>query len=193
MSIELRDWQKKAVDTIAEALKSPHSKVAINACVGSGKTFVPFEAIVQFINNHKNDKTFHVFVCPRIRLCKQQAKEAEDLFNARGVNVTVKIWNSDDTDPKSIGSKIVKDNEPFWDSKAKHILCIICDESLWGIQKKKDNHGKDKSYSRYDRFEAMLNNNITYNRINGIIAYDEAHNYTQKQKYMFGKELYKEA
>ena len=43
MGIELRDWQKKAVDTIAEALKSPHSKVAINACVGSGKTFVPFD------------------------------------------------------------------------------------------------------------------------------------------------------
>ncbi len=74
--ITLRPWQKNAVNTIATALQTPNSLVAVNACVGSGKTFVPFEAIVNFIKSHKKEKTFHTFVCPRIRLCKQQAKEA---------------------------------------------------------------------------------------------------------------------
>ena len=127
--IKLRPWQKDAVKTIAQALQVPHSLVAVNACVGSGKTFVPFEAIVNFIKQHKNEKTFHTFVCPRIKLCTQQAKEAEKLFEDRGLKVSVKIWNSDSDD---VGQRYVNGNE-FWDSKDKNILCVICDESLWGI------------------------------------------------------------
>ena len=50
--ITLRPWQTKAVKTIAQALCVPHSLVAVNASVGSGKTFVPFEAIVNFIKQH---------------------------------------------------------------------------------------------------------------------------------------------
>lgn len=181
--ITLRPWQKDAVKTIAQALQTPHSLVAVNACVGSGKTFVPFEAVVNFIKQHKNEKTFHAFVCPRIKLCKQQAKEAEKLFKDRALKVSVMIWNSDSDD---VGQRYVNEDE-FWDSTDKHILCIICDESLWGIQKIKDTTGREKVLSRYDRFESMLYNNIKYKRINGIIAYDEAHNYEKKQKFMFGE------
>ncbi len=181
--ITLRPWQEKAVETIAQALCVPHSLVAVNACVGSGKTFVPFEAIVNFINNHKDDKTFHTFVCPRIKLCKQQAKEAEKLFKDRGLNVAVKIWNSDSDD---VGQRYVNGNE-FWDSTDKHILCVICDESLWGISVLKNTDGSKKEKSRYERFVQMLKNNETYKRINGIIAYDEAHNYKTKQTFMFGE------
>lgn len=181
--ITLRPWQEKAVETIAQALCVPHSLVAVNACVGSGKTFVPFEAIVNFINNHKDNKTFHTFVCPRIKLCKQQAKEAEKLFKDRGLNVAVKIWNSDSDD---VGQRYVNGNE-FWDSTDKHILCVICDESLWGISVLKNTDGSKKEKSRYERFVQMLKNNETYKRINGIIAYDEAHNYKTKQTFMFGE------
>lgn len=181
--ITLRPWQEKAVETIAQALCVPHSLVAVNACVGSGKTFVPFEAIVNFINNHKDDKTFHTFVCPRIKLCKQQAKEAEKLFKDRGLNVAVKIWNSDSDD---VGQRYVNRNE-FWDSTDKHILCVICDESLWGISVLKNTDGSKKEKSRYERFVQMLKNNETYKRINGIIAYDESHNYKTKQTFMFGE------
>jgi len=186
--ITLRPWQKNAVATIAEALKTPNSLVAVNACVGSGKTFVPFEAIVNFILAHKKEKTFHTFVCPRIKLCKQQAKEAEKLFQDRGLNVSVKIWNSDSED---VGQRYVTNNE-FWDSKDKHILCVICDESLWGTTDKKTVEGKIETKCRFERFTQMLNNNIKYSRINGIIAYDEAHNYQSKQKFMFGEKKHLE-
>ena len=181
--IKLRPWQKDAVKTIAQALQVPHSLVAVNACVGSGKTFVPFEAIVNFIKQHKNEKTFHTFVCPRIKLCKQQAKEAEKLFEDRGLKVSVKIWNSDSDD---VGQRYVNGNE-FWDSTNKHILCVICDESLWGISVLKNTDGSKKEKSRFERFVQMLQNNVKYKRINGIIAYDEAHNYEKKQKFMFGE------
>ena len=181
--IKLRPWQKDAVKTIAQALQTPHSLVAVNACVGSGKTFVPFEAIVNFIKQHKNEKTFHTFVCPRIKLCKQQAKEAEKLFEDRGLKVSVKIWNSDSDD---VGQRYVNGNE-FWDSTNKHILCVICDESLWGISVLKNTDGSKKEKSRFERFIQMLQNNVKYKRINGIIAYDEAHNYEKKQKFMFGE------
>ena len=181
--IKLHPWQKDAVKTIAQALQTPHSLVAVNACVGSGKTFVPFEAIVNFIKQHKNEKTFHTFVCPRIKLCKQQAKEAEKLFEDRGLKVSVKIWNSDSDD---VGQRYVNGNE-FWDSTNKHILCVICDESLWGISVLKNTDGSKKEKSRFERFIQMLQNNVKYKRINGIIAYDEAHNYEKKQKFMFGE------
>ena len=187
-NIELRPWQKNAVATIANALKTPHSLVAVNACVGSGKTFVPFEAIVNFILTHKKEKTFHTFVCPRIKLCKQQAKEAEKLFKDRGLNVAVKIWNSDSED---VGQRNVKNSE-FWDSTDQHILCIICDESLWGISTFKNTKGSEDVIYRFDRFTNMLKNNEKYSRINGIIAYDEAHNYTKKQKEMFGEKKHLE-
>ena len=183
MAIKLRPWQKDAVKTIAQALQTPHSLVAVNACVGSGKTFVPFEAIVNFIKQHKNEKTFHVFVCPRIKLCKQQAKEAEKLCADRGLKVSIKIWNSDSDD---VGQRYVNGNE-FWDSTDKHILCVICDESLWGISVLKNTDGSKKEKSRFERFVQMLQNNVKYKRINGIIAYDEAHNYEKKQKFMFGE------
>lgn len=181
--ITLRPWQKDAVKTIAQALQIPHSLVAVNASVGSGKTFVPFEAIVNFIKQHPNEKTFHVFVCPRIKLCKQQAKEAEKLFEDRELKVSVKIWNSDSDD---VGQRYVNGNE-FWDSKDKNILCVICDESLWGISVLKNTDGSKKEKSRFERFVQMLQNNVKYKRINGIIAYDEAHNYEKKQKFMFGE------
>ena len=184
--ITLRPWQKDAVKTIAQALQTPHSLVAVNACVGSGKTFVPIEAIVNFIKQHKNEKTFHVFVCPRIKLCKQQAKEAEKLFKDRGLDVVVKIWNSDSDD---VGQRYVNGDE-FWDSTDKHILCVICDESLWGISVLKNTDGSKKEKSRFERFVQMLQNNVKYKRINGIIAYDEAHNYEKKQKFMFGEKKF---
>lgn len=181
--IKLRPWQKDAVKTIAQALQVPHSLVAVNACVGSGKTFVPFEAIVNFIKQHKNEKTFHTFVCPRIKLCTQQAKEAEKLFEDRGLKVSVKTWNSDSDD---VGQRYVNGDE-FWDSKDKNILCVICDESLWGNSVLKNTDGSKKEKSRFERFVQMLQNNVKYKRINGIIAYDEAHNYEKKQKFMFGE------
>lgn len=181
--ITLRPWQTKAVKTIAQALCVPHSLVAVNASVGSGKTFVPFEAIVNFIKQHKNEKTFHTFVCPRIKLCKQQKREAEKLFEDRELKVSVKIWNSDSDD---VGQRYVNGNE-FWDSTTKHIVCVICDESLWGVSVSKNTDGSQEEKFRYERFVKMLQNNVKYNRINGIIAYDEAHNYKTKQKFMFGE------
>ena len=47
--------------------------------------------------------------------------------------------------------------------------------------------GSKKEKSRFERFVQMLQNNVKCKRINGIIAYEEAHNYEKKQKFMFGE------
>lgn len=184
MSFELRDWQKNAKTTIQTALQNePHSLVAVNACVGSGKTLVPYEAIRIFIENHNTEKTFHAFVCPTIKLCKQQRDSAFEYFSRYGTNTDLKIWNSSSTD---VGQRRVIPTIPFWDSSSQHILIFICDESLWGSMKEKNVYGEEIIKCRFPRFISMLENNIKHNRLNGIIAYDESHNYINRQKNMFG-------
>lgn len=187
--ITLRPWQDNAAETIGHALMVPHSITSVNACVGSGKTFVPFAAIVKYIELNPDSKSFHTFVCPTIKLCVQQAREARKFFEDRGIKVSVKIWNSDSDDVEN--RRVSKDE--FWGSDDQHILCVICDESLWGISKTRKPDGSDIKKCRFDRFAHVLENNEKFGRKNGIIAYDEAHNYSQKQKYMFGKELHKRA
>ena len=71
----LRPWQvfaKNKINEIAE--QEAHSLIAVNACVGSGKTTVAMQAMVDFIKRNSTEPTLQVFVCPRLALCKQQAE-----------------------------------------------------------------------------------------------------------------------
>ena len=65
-----RTWQWEAKESVEKALDETQRLFAINACVGSGKTNVAFEAMISFIEKFNPKKSVHLFVCPRIPLRK---------------------------------------------------------------------------------------------------------------------------
>lgn len=152
----LRPWQvfaKNKINEIAE--QEAHALIAVNACVGSGKTTVAMQAMVDFIKKNDLDETIQVFVCPRLALCKQQAEEIEKYFtDAEVTSFKVICYNCEGEKPKD-----------FTDH-SQHIVLVACDKSIWD--------------DKLPAFKRLLEN-----RKCGVIAYDEAHNYSAHCSQMF--------
>ena len=152
----LRPWQvfaKNKINEIAE--QEAHALIAVNACVGSGKTTVAMQAMVDFIKKNDLDETIQVFVCPRLALCKQQAKEIEKYFTDSQIeSSTVICYNCEGEKPKE------------FTNHNQHIVLVACDKSIWD--------------DKLPAFKRLLEN-----RKCGVIAYDEAHNYSAHCSQMF--------
>lgn len=177
--IKLRSWQEAAFNTINQAIiDDNHALITVNACVGTGKTIVGIEAMYKFILNHKNDTTFNLFICPRIHLCTQQAKAISEYFEntelADSVIVKQVHCMSDD---------VCKSNAAI---AGQHVIYVICDESLWGIEKRSPNPN-----IRFVRWVNHFKQWISDSRIFGAVVYDESHNYNNHQKEMFNKIYHK--
>ena len=177
--IKLRSWQEAAFNTINQAIiDDNHALITVNACVGTGKTIVGIEAMYKFILNHKNDTTFNLFICPRIHLCTQQAKAISEYFEntelADSVIVKQVHCMSDD---------VCKSNAAI---AGQHVIYVICDESLWGIEKHSPNPN-----IRFVRWINHFKRWISNGRIFGAVVYDESHNYNNHQKEMFNKIYHK--
>lgn len=152
----LRPWQvfaKNKINEIAE--QEAHALIAVNACVGSGKTTVAMQAMVDFIKRNSTEPTLQVFVCPRLALCKQQAKEIEKYFTDSQIeSSTVICYNCEGEKPKE------------FTNHNQHIVLVACDKSIWD--------------DKLPAFKRLLEN-----RKCGVIAYDEAHNYSAHCSQMF--------
>lgn len=181
-------YQEEAVKTVTTVTRDHIKLIALLMSVGSGKTNVAFELFAEYIESHKNEKTFQTFVCPRLKLCKQQAKDLADyirkagikdvviyMYNSYGKDVVYK-WDEGEYRIKRF-DKSVKDFP-----ENQHIIFIACAASLW-------NSPEDVS-----SFEYRLKENEKNNRLNGFIVYDEAHNYgadenaTSKTVYTYGND-----
>lgn len=182
-------YQEEAVKTVTRN----HTKlVALLMSVGSGKTNVAFELFAEYIESHKNEKTFQTFVCPRLKLCKQQAKDLADyirkagikdvviyMYNSYGKDVVYK-WDEGGSKPEYRIKRFDKSVKDFPENQ--HIIFIACAASLW-------NSPEDVS-----SFEYRLKENKKNNRLNGFIVYDESHNYgadenaTSKTVYTYGND-----
>lgn len=182
-------YQEEAVKTVTR----DHTKlVALLMSVGSGKTNVAFELFAEYIESHKNEKTFQTFVCPRLKLCKQQAKDLADYIRKAGVkDVVIYMYNSYGKDVvykwDENGSKHEYRIKRFDKSvkdfpENQHVIFIACAASLWN------------DLDDVKRFEYRLKENEKNNRLNGFIVYDEAHNYgadentTSKTVYTYGND-----
>ena len=182
-------YQEEAVKT---ATRDHIKLVALLMSVGSGKTNVAFELFAEYIESHKNEKTFQTFVCPRLKLCKQQAKDLADyirkagikdvviyMYNSYGKDVVYK-WDEGGSKPEYRIKRFDKSVKDFPENQ--HIIFIACAASLW-------NSPEDVS-----GFEYRLKENERNNRLNGFIVYDEAHNYgadenaTSKTVYTYGND-----
>lgn len=152
----LRPWQVFARNKINEiAEQEAHALIAVNACVGSGKTTVAMQAMVDFIKKNELNETIQVFVCPRLALCEQQAKEIVKYFtDAEVTSFKVICYNCEGEKPKE-----------FTDH-SQHIVLVACDKSIWD--------------DKLPAFKRLLEN-----RKCGVIAYDEAHNYSARCSQMF--------
>ena len=182
-------YQEEAVKT---ATRDHIKLVALLMSVGSGKTNVAFELFAEYIESHKNEKTFQTFVCPRLKLCKQQAKDLADYIRKAGIkDVVIYMYNSYGKDvvyKGDEGGSKHEDRIKRFDKSVKdfpenqHIIFIACAASLW-------NSPEDVS-----GFEYRLKENERNNRLNGFIVYDEAHNYgadenaTSKTVYTYGND-----
>lgn len=153
----LRPWQVFARNKINEiAEQEAHALIAVNACVGSGKTTVAMQAMVDFIKKNELNETIQVFVCPRLALCKQQKDEIEDYFTkAEVTSFKVICYNCEGEKPKEDANE--------W---TQHIVLVACDKSIWD--------------DKLPAFKRLLEN-----RKCGVIAYDEAHNYSAHCSQMF--------
>ena len=153
----LRPWQVFARNKINEiAEQEAHALIAVNACVGSGKTTVAMQAMVDFIKRNELNETIQVFVCPRLALCEQQAKEIAKYFtDAEVTSFKVLEYNCEGEKPKEDVNE--------W---TQHIVLVACDKSIWD--------------DKLPAFKRLLEN-----RKCGVIAYDEAHNYSAHCSQMF--------
>lgn len=167
-------WQEEAHENVTEPIveREDHEIGVIPANVGSGKTYVGYDALATYIEKHIAEKTFQLFVCPRIRLVDQQLRDAKKYFANKNLSVAIEKY-----DCESDGS--ISKDWPKKDSEfitgAQHVIYFVCDKSLWGeplIEEK---------------WNAILDNNEQFGRLNGGIIYDEAHNYDNHQENIFGE------
>jgi len=170
----LRPHQIKGSNIIVDFAKNKTfgNYFSVACCVSSGKTLLAIDGMLNAIQF--SSKTFQVFVCPRLKLCKQQAEEIINEVSKRKIPGTqVLLYNSDTTTDLEVISdrKVIADEEFF--TGASHIIVVACDESLWG--------GGLDSIFRQAKFKNILKNNISYGRENLTIVYDEAHNYQSKK------------
>lgn len=186
--MEKRQWQLDCSQEVSKALKKKKSIVSIASCVGSGKTYAAWDAMAQWIKMNKKKKTLQIFVCPRISLCSQQAIDAYTYLNSECGNVEVLLVNSNQSEVRiEEGGQVIKSMKDFSTtpdaSKSNHFVLVFCDASLWG-----DAENSDKPDSHYSKVVNFLEMAKEEGFQLGVIAYDEAHNYRNRQVEMFGRE-----
>lgn len=175
--MKAREWQTKAFEVIGRCNSSDKTEVIpVNACVGSGKTNVAAYALGDFIARNRASKTIQMFVTPRIKLCEQQANEIirfiRDQFGLevkRDYEMIRKDCTQRDLDLKA----------DFFG--AKHAIFVVCDESLWGIE-------RDKTEKRFPAWKSFLKKRVDAGYKLGNFILDEAHNYTGNHEQIFGKD-----
>lgn len=166
-----RIWQWEAKESVEKALDENQKLFAINACVGSGKTNVAFEAMISFIEKFNPEKSVHLFVCPRLSLCDQQLSDMKEYIASAGIEGSFVLLNSSNRN-KGLEHLTVKDGviNPL-SPENRHVFIVACDASIWG-----DKKGKEEKI-RFNRFKKFLKNEEKLGRSIGVVAYDEAHNY----------------
>lgn len=173
--MNIRAWQEAEKKEFGKVLSTNPEKtwVSVDACVGSGKTFIPFYQIKDFINQHKNEKTFHFFVTPRIKLNRQQLDEFKAFCKREKLDVGFKRW-----DCKAEGTEAIHDKDIlFSDNAHKHYLVFIVDKSLWGTEEIIGKNNEKTKVSRLPKVMAALKDAERRKFIGGVIAFDECHNY----------------
>ena len=133
-----RTWQWEAKESIEKALDENQRLFAINACVGSGKTNVAFEAIISFIEKFNPEKSVHLFVCPRLSLCDQQLSDMKEYITSAGIEGSFVLLNSS-TRNEDFEHLTVKDGN--WNPLSpenRHVFIVACDASIWGDKKGKE-------------------------------------------------------
>ena len=166
-----RTWQWEAKESVEKALDENQRLFAINACVGSGKTNVAFEAMISFIEKFNPEKSVHLFVCPRLSLCDQQLSDMKEYITSAGIEGSFVLLNSSNRN-KDLEHLTVKDGvvNPL-SPENRHVFIVACDASIWG-----DKKGKEEKI-RFNRFKKFLENEKKLGRSVGVVVYDEAHNY----------------
>lgn len=164
--MEIRSWQQQAITEYTKVLRGGSNKVwsFVDASVGSGKTFLPFYQIQEYIVNHPTEKTFHFFVTPRIKLNKQQIAEFNNFCNINNItNIYSARWDSGD------GEGVLKDKDELcYDANYNHFIYFIVDESLWGMQ---------GDIKRLNCILSRIKEVESKGFVGGILAFDECHNY----------------
>lgn len=164
---------KKITERVARS--SEENLVIVNACVGSGKTFIAENAFGDFINLHRDNKTVQMFVTPRIRLCDQQSESIIRTLESEYGLINKKDFQLVHVDCTK--------NEFNWRNpylSGNHIIFVICSENLFGSDISVVN-AKVPRWTRWlKNFEAWKN--MEYNL--GFAAFDEAHNYENDSKYI---------
>ena len=191
-NIDLREWQKKAKQNIKNAINSDKNElVAVNACVGSGKTNVAFNAFIDYIEANPGKKSVQLFVAPRIRLCNQQKEDFENDYAAYikkyHIRVAEKNCQGDDRNWDNLFNDGGTKENPY-----EHYVVFIVDESLWGEYQRIGKDGEKRTATRMDDTLKVLSDLKKKGFSFGVIAYDEAHNYDNNQKKMFGKKEFLE-
>lgn len=177
--MKLRKWQNDALKVIKRTVKSNDKTIIpVNACVGSGKTFVAESAFGEFIKLHHNEKTVQLFVTPRIRLCDQQAESIKKTLTTS--------FKLNDNDYKIEQVDCTKKDYNWRSSKlyAKHVIFVICSESLFGLDPAINN-------AKVSRFTGWLRNFKEWQKqgyMLGFAAFDEAHNYENSKDYIINTE-----
>ena len=166
-----RTWQWEAKESAEKALDENQRLFAINACVGSGKTNVAFEAMISFIEKFNPEKSVHLFVCPRLSLCDQQLSDMKEYITSAGIEGSFVLLNSSNRNKNlehlTVKAGVVNPLSP----ENRHVFIVACDASIWG-----DKKGKEERI-RFNRFKKFLENEKKLGRSVGVVAYDEAHNY----------------
>lgn len=183
--LALRPHQEKGSNTIVNYCdnKIKGNFLSVACCVSSGKTLLAIAGMSKVIERRieSSNKTFQVFVCPRLNLCDQQAKEIYDYMKEKNLPVSILLYNSNNTPMenkyKEIG--ILERNSRFCDDSTElflgsdHIIVVACDASIW--------RGKaEEAKINENIFKSILKNNEKFGRENTAIIYDEAHNYESK-------------
>ena len=179
MAFEARKWQKASFKVVDRCTTdNVNDIIPVNACVGSGKTSVACQAFGAFIEKHSDEKTVQMFVTPRIRLCDQQNSEIEDFLNE---NFGLK--NSVDYSLIAVDCTKNDYNRNTDVLASKHSIFVICDQSLWGTDKKAiDPNGRwHKWMHKFKRWQ-----DLGYKF--GYAAFDESHNYASKTRELLGED-----
>lgn len=175
-----REWQDAGMMVIDRCIANDtHNVIPVNACVGSGKTDLASYAFGKFIQENIKSRTIQMFVTPRIKLCEQQANGIagyiEQNFGLkRNVDFTVERRDCTQKD-LSFSEKIVN----------QHTIIVICDESLWGVDKTKPN----PETFRFSRMSKFLEQHAKDGYIIGNVALDESHNYTANYEFITGEDM----
>ena len=145
-----RTWQWEAKESVEKALDENQRLFAINACVGSGKTNVAFEAMISFIEKFNPEKSVHLFVCPRLSLCDQQLSDMKEYITSAGIEGSFVLLNSSTRNKElehlTVKAGIVNPLSP----ENRHVFIVACDASVWG-----DKKGKEEKI-RFNRFKKFL-------------------------------------